>query len=263
VATYIPKFPRILILESRFNFLKWLYFFYLCIFICIFAIRIYNGETLVLKSLNVWTIIFSIVVFAVSVLLVAQHLLHRYSCAKSNCGSENYNRQVISIARLYLFLLTLSLGDIVFVLPKLSEMHIVRMSFFLKGAGFAILALLLSNWGPIRGCIIKGGLWRCGKVIVIAILYFVNMIALFTEKTIGDIAIKDDWHVNAVVTSFLGVIMVFVYSLIFDWIFSSVDCRDGAEAMEMRRPHLLGDASCAATTPHVVNIENIRRAALP
>jgi hypothetical protein len=112
----------------------------------------------------------------------------------------------------------------------------VRMSFFLKGAGFAILALLLSNWGPIRGCIIKGGLWRCGKVILIAILYFVNMIVFFTEKTNGDIAIKDDWHVNAAVTSFLGVIMVLVYSLIFDWIFSSVGSRDGAEAIEMQDP---------------------------
>lgn len=263
MVTYIPKIPQILIPESRFNSLKCLYFFCLCIFICIFAIRIHGGETLVLKSPNAWTIIFSVVVFAVSLLFSTQHLIHRYCCAKSNCGSEDYNRQVISIARLYLFLLTLSLGDIVFVLPKISEMHMIRMSFYLKGAGFAILALLFSNWGPIRRCITQAGLWRCGKVILLAILYIVTMIVLFMEKTNGDIAIKDDWHVNAAITSFLGVIMVFVYSLIFDWIFSSVS-KDVAEAIEMQRPQPpYGDASCTATNTHVDSIENLRRAALP
>lgn len=195
----------------------------MCLFICISAVRIHNDELIVLKSpLGILIVGYAFLAFGLSVPISLQYYWHRYSCAKLYCGTEDYINRILSIARQYLFLIPISLGEIVHIYPKLLKFQMTRLRFFLIGVQIFILSLLFTNFICIRRCIACVGLWQHGKVVLLAILLPATMMVLCAEQK-GDGMVKDDWHMNAAVPALLGVINGFVYSLIFDWVLLNVN----------------------------------------
>lgn len=223
---------------SRITTLIGLYIFLLIIFICIFFIRLCLASkydiTIALKSpIGFFIIGFSFLVLVISASVSTNYYVHRYQCAKANCGTEDYIKLILQTARLYLFLLFLSIGEIIQLLPKLTTMQSDRIWSFSKSLQFLMLAFLIMNCDFIQKRIYSG-IWLYGKVAILAILTFVTAIVTFAQSA-GDGMVENNWYVNVTVMILFGVITGFTYSLIFDWIIVHANPEKSGEVIEMRR----------------------------
>jgi hypothetical protein len=215
---------------SRITTLIGLFIFLLTIFIFISFIRIcvsfkYN-ITIPLKSpVGFFIIGFSFLVLVISTSISATYYVHRYRCAKANCGTEDYIKPILHTARLYLFLFFLSLGEIIQLLPKVTTTQVDRIWRFSKSLQFLLFAFVIMNFNFIQKRI-PSGIWLYGKVAILAILLFVTAIVTFAQNT---------GYVNVVVMILFGTITGFTYSLIFDWIIVHANPEKSGEVIEMRR----------------------------
>lgn len=176
---------------------------------------------------------FSVLVLVISAPISTYYYSHRYKCAKANCGTEEYIKLILQTARFYLFLVFLSLSEIIQLHPKLTTMQVDRIWSFCKSQQFLILAFIIMNYNFIQKRI-SSGIWLFGKVVILAILLFVTAIVTFVQSK-GDGMVKDNWHVNTLGMIFFGVLTGFTYSLIFDWIIVHVNPEKNGEVTEMRR----------------------------
>ena len=176
---------------------------------------------------------FYVFVLVISAPISTYYYSHRYKCAKANCGTEEYIKPILQTARFYLFLVFLSLSEIIRLHPKLTTMQVDRIWSFCKGQQFLILALIIMNYNFIQRRICSG-IWLYGKVVILAILLFVTAIVTFVQSK-GDGMVKDNWHVNTVGMILFGVLTGFTYSLIFDWIIVHVNPEKNGEVTGMRR----------------------------
>ena len=95
---FSPEFHVSSRIVSRFVALTWMCLFLLCVFICISVLRIrYDGTILLKSAAGIFIMGFSTLVMICSFGISQKYYSHRYSCAKLNCGSEQYIRRVLSV----------------------------------------------------------------------------------------------------------------------------------------------------------------------
>jgi hypothetical protein len=233
----VYPFGDLINLEAYHLLLYTLNLFFILTFISIFVIKIcHSGDAKYLtlnSAFGIFVVTYSCVVLGISIPITVNYYFHCYTCAKTNCRSEDSIRRTIWVARSYFLLVPLSFNEVVMFYPKLTALQMTRIGFFLKGLQLSILLLLWSGFTFIRGIINRIGLWQNGKVILLTILIFAMLVVAFTETRDKDM-VNADWRMNAAVMGLIGTITGLVFSLIFDWIVLHADAINRGDASTMQ-----------------------------
>jgi hypothetical protein len=159
---------------------------------------------------------------------------HRIVCAQSNRVPDKYIKDILSIARLALFVDCGAFSDLITLTEKSTFIQKLRTFSFIKGAQLVILCCYFLQWEVLRRIMRNLRLWVHGKMIALSILMLATVMYIYTQQD-GDIKANENVGMNGVAMGLFGGIYGFIGSVLVDWVVLHLSLDDSRrEAIELQ-----------------------------
>lgn len=166
--------------------------------------------------------------------IIGAYYQHRIACARSTNASDPYIKDILTVARLAVFIECNAFPEIITLAGSSTFIQELRIMSFFRGVQLVILCCFIFQLEAARRVLRRCHLWDHGKVFVLLALMFAASIFIMTQQD-GEIKVKDDYEMNELAMGLLGAIYGFVGSFIMDWavLHSSLNTSRG-ENIELR-----------------------------